>query len=72
MIVFMCTIISAACSSALCFFSFWIGRCSRKLPIIDNNLPWTMHREQAVRCTARCEVGRTSPPNPPHWPDNRL
>ena len=25
-------------------FSFLLGRCSRRLPIIDNCLPWTVHR----------------------------
>jgi hypothetical protein len=25
---------------------FWIGRCARKLPFIDNNLPWTLSRNQ--------------------------
>lgn len=72
MIVFIYIIISAACSFILCFFSFWVGRCSRKLPMIDNNLPWTMNREQSPRCTGGCEVRRTSPPGPPRWPDERL
>jgi hypothetical protein len=35
-----------ACSSALGIFGFLIGRCARKLPMIDNHLPWTMHMGQ--------------------------
>jgi len=46
--------VSAAISSGLFMFGFWIGRCARKLPIIDDNLPWTMHREQAPRCFGDC------------------
>ena len=43
-------ILAAAIQFALFMFGFWIGRCARKLPIIDDSLPWTMHREQASRC----------------------
>jgi len=34
------------CSFFLCLFSFFVGRCARKLPIIDDGLPWTMSRSQ--------------------------
>ena len=34
-------------------FGFWIGRCARKLPIIDDKLPWTVHRDQIATDTAR-------------------
>lgn len=27
-------------------FGFFVGRCGRKLPILDNNLPWAVHRGQ--------------------------
>ena len=47
-------IMSAASSLAVFLFGFWIGRCARKLPIIDDKLPWTMHREQAPRCSSAC------------------
>jgi hypothetical protein len=33
-------------------FSFWIGRCARRLPIIDDKMPWTMSRAQLVKCPA--------------------
>lgn len=32
-----------ACSSGLGLFGFFLGRCGRKVPIIDNRLPWTMY-----------------------------
>lgn len=47
-------IISVASTFTVFLFGFWIGRCARKLPIIDDNLPWTMHREQAPRCPSDC------------------
>jgi hypothetical protein len=34
------------CSFVMSLFGFFVGRCSRKLPIIDDKLPWTMHRSQ--------------------------
>jgi hypothetical protein len=35
-----------ACSFIMGLFGFFVGRCARKLPIIDERLPWTMHRGQ--------------------------
>jgi len=53
------------CSLALSVFSFWIGRCARKIPIIDNNLPWTMSRARALRCSASCKRMSASCLTPP-------
>jgi hypothetical protein len=25
-------------------FGFFVGRCARKLPVIDDKLPWAIHR----------------------------
>jgi hypothetical protein len=68
----MIIVICLACSFVLCPFSFWLGRCARRLPIIDDNLPWTMSREQAARCTGDCVATHMQPPEPPAWPDRRL
>ena len=35
-----------ACSSAIGLFGFFVGRCARKLPVIDSHLPWTLHRAE--------------------------
>jgi hypothetical protein len=32
-------------------FGFFVGRCARRLPIIDDNMPWTMHRSAMHRGT---------------------
>jgi|GEM_PF-1224622 len=44
-----------ACSFTLCVFGFFVGRCARKLPILDDNLPWAVHRSQIPggECGAR-------------------
>ena len=39
-------LILIACSSILGLFGFFVGRCARKLPMIDNHLPWALHRGQ--------------------------
>lgn len=54
MIVIISTALWLACTFLLCVFSFWVGRCARKLPIIDEKLPWTMCRDEASRCTGDC------------------
>jgi hypothetical protein len=33
-----------AASAVTGLFGFFVGRCARRLPVIDDNLPWTMHR----------------------------
>jgi hypothetical protein len=38
------TLIWLACSLTICLFSFFAGRCARKLPVIDDGLPWVLHR----------------------------
>ncbi len=54
----------STCSFITGLFGFFVGRCARKLPIIDNNLPWTMHRSQIPRTV---EDSRP-PPAPARWP----
>jgi hypothetical protein len=71
MVMIIYVTLPAACALTLFVFSFWLGRCSRKLPLIDDHLPWTMSRDQAPRCTADCRATRVPPLNPPRWPENR-
>lgn len=40
--------IAAGVSICVGLFGFFIGRCSRKLPIMDDNLPWMIHRGQGT------------------------
>jgi hypothetical protein len=31
-----------------CVLAFLVGRCARKLPFLDDRVPWTMRRGQAA------------------------
>lgn len=46
MIIIYCLLLLPICSVVMGLFGFWIGRCARKLPIVDDKLPWTVHRNQ--------------------------
>jgi hypothetical protein len=35
-------------SFTLGLFGFFVGRCARKLPVIDDKLPWAIHRGQVL------------------------
>jgi hypothetical protein len=41
-------VVLVACSSSLCIFGFFVGRCARKIPILDNNLPRALHRSEIL------------------------
>jgi hypothetical protein len=66
------TILWLACSVGLCLFGFFVGRCARKLPIIDSKLPWTLSRDQVMRSygkeTSACEHMLDKP----SWPENPI
>jgi len=38
-----------ASSSTMSLFGFFVGRCARRVPFIDDNLPWAIHRGQAIQ-----------------------
>ena len=44
MAIVIYTALWSACSFILCIFGFFVGRCARKIPILDNNLPRALHR----------------------------
>ena len=46
------------CSFILCVFGFFVGRCARKLPVIDNGLPWAISRSQIPRPPDLAEPSR--------------
>ena len=37
-----------ASSLTLGLFGFFVGRCARKIPVIDDKLPWAIHRGQVL------------------------
>ena len=42
-----------ASSFTLGLFGFFVGRCARRMPIIDEKLPWTVHRGQALAAQSK-------------------
>jgi hypothetical protein len=53
MVIAIYIILMLACSFTLCIFGFFVGRCARKVPILDNNLPRVLHRGQVRYDTAQ-------------------
>jgi hypothetical protein len=68
----MYTILWLACSFGLCLFGFFVGRCAKKLPIIDSNLPWTLSRDQAMRTYEKNQQMCECMARKPSWPENPL
>jgi hypothetical protein len=46
-----------ASSFTLGLFGFFVGRCARKMPIIDDHMPWAIHRGQAAAQSKRRALG---------------
>ena len=46
-------LVLVASSLGLGFFGFFLGRCARKIPIIDDKLPWAIHRGQALAAQSK-------------------
>ena len=34
-------------------FGFFVGRCARRMPVIDDRLPWAIHRGQALAAQSK-------------------
>ena len=62
-------IIWLVCSFALCLFGFFVGRCARKLPIIDSRLPWTLSRDQIMHAREEQQQPCENISGKPRWPD---
>ena len=46
MIALIYGFVLVASSFTLGLFGFFVGRCARKMPIVDDKLPWAIHRSQ--------------------------
>jgi hypothetical protein len=66
------TILWVACSVGLCLFGFFVGRCARKLPIIDSKLPWTLSRDQVMRSYEEQRSACEHRQDKPSWPENPM
>jgi hypothetical protein len=69
MIALSWVLVLSACSVFMGLLGFWLGRCARKLPIIDDNLPWTLHRDQIP---AAAEDPAKPGPSSGRWPQGSL
>jgi hypothetical protein len=55
-------------SLVLLMFGFLAGRFSRKLPAIDNALPWTLHWGEILPDHSRSQTPSDQLPRIPPWP----
>jgi hypothetical protein len=55
MVTLTYSFVSLIISFSLGIFGFFVGRCARRLPVIDDKLPWAIHRSQIP-----------APPRPAH------
>lgn len=62
------TLIWLACSLTICLLSFFVGRCARKLPVIDDGLPWALHRSHVPYATKGSLHGQADRPTCPPGP----
>lgn len=53
---------------ALLVFGFLAGRFARKLPVIDDALPWTLHRGEILPSRAHTEESSAHFSGAPTWP----
>ncbi len=67
-IVFYTALLLIVCG-ALCLVALLTARCARRLPILDEDLPWTLHRDQVPPAPGEhyCGGEQQSPPDPPWW-----
>jgi len=64
MFIVLYTILWLLASTSLFLFGFLTGRFARKLPIIDNAVPWTLHWGE----TPPGDATRDAIPQTPFWP----
>lgn len=57
-------------SLGLFLFGFLVGRFARKLPVIDDALPWTLHWGETLPVCARTEGTSGEFPCIGPWPRN--
>jgi hypothetical protein len=53
MIALIYGFVLVASSFTLGLFGFFVGRCARKMPIIDDKLPWAIHRSQTFTAQSK-------------------
>jgi len=67
MFIVLYTILWLLASTSLFLFGFLTGRSARKLPIIDNAVPWTLHWGEILPDDAPRDA-TWQVPQTPIWP----
>ncbi len=62
------TILWLLSALALLLFGFLAGRFARKLPVIDDALPWTLRWGEILPVSAHAEEEPSHLVGPPTWP----
>ena len=57
MIALIYGFVLVASSFTLGLFGFFVGRCARKMPIVDDKLPWAIHRSAIATQSKRRALG---------------
>jgi hypothetical protein len=57
MIALIYGFVLVASSFTLGLFGFFVGRCARKMPIVDDKLPWAIHRGAVAAQSKRRALG---------------
>lgn len=68
MFIVIYTILWLLASLGLLLFGFLLGRFARKLPVIDDSLPWTLHWGETMPVSAETNAMRGETPCIPPWP----
>jgi hypothetical protein len=70
MFIVIYTFLWSIASLGLFVFGFLTGRCARKLPLLDENLPWTLHGGEMLPDGKRRSATWENIPEGPSWPGN--
>ena len=57
MIALIYGFVLVSASFTLGLFGFFVGRCARKMPIVDDKLPWAIHRGAVAAQSKRRALG---------------
>ena len=72
MFIVLYTILWFLATLCIFIFGFLVGRFARKLPIIDDAVPWTLHWGSIQPDDARRQTAREQIPQAPFWPTGSL
>ena len=72
MFIVLYTILWFLATLCIFIFGFLVGRFARKIPLIDDAVPWTLHWGSIQPNDARRQIAREQIPQAPFWPTGSL